>query len=154
MVSMTGKSQQDVERATIGAKLHDINKIGVRDNVLLKPGKLTSQEFEQIKTHPVIGKKILQSIPSLADIIPIVLSHNERLDGKGYPNGLTGARIPQWARVTAVADTYHALTSDRPYRKGMEQGKALQIIEDIKDTQLCPECVELFIGWFSKQNQE
>jgi len=149
MVRMAGADEMEVETAAIGARLHDIGKIGVRDNVLLKPGRLTDDEFDHVKQHPVIGSNILKSIPSLSDIIPIVLSHHERMDGRGYPHGLKGDRISQWARMTAVADTYDALVSDRPYREGMLQGKALQIIDDVRGTQLCPDCVDLFMQWIS-----
>ncbi len=144
MVELTGAGQREVDRATIGGRLHDIGKIGVPDAVLLKPGKLSDAEFNYIKQHPVIGAKILQSIQSLADIRDIVLSHHERIDGAGYPHGLAGASIPIAARITAVADCYHALTSDRPYRKGVGADKALQIIDDVRGTQLCPDCVALF----------
>lgn len=86
-----------------------------------------------------------EAVASLAKILPIVLYHHERIDGKGYPEGLKGDRIPLWARITAVGDTYHALTSDRPYRAGMDREKALQIIESASGTQLCPDCVEIFL---------
>jgi len=129
----------------LGGKLHDLGKIGVVDSVLLKPGKLSDEEFAIIKRHPVIGADILRPVPSLAKILPIVLYHHERIDGKGYPEGLKGDRIPLWARITAVGDTYHALTSDRPYRAGMDREKALQIIESASGTQLCPDCVEIFL---------
>lgn len=151
MLSITGASQKEVETVTIGGRLHDIGKIGVRDEILLKTGKLTEEEFTHIKRHPVIGANIIKSIPSFSDVIPIVLSHHERLDGKGYPQGLKGESIHLWARMTAVADTYHALTSHRPYRKGMSQGKALQIIEDASGTQLCPDCVGLFFRWIAQK---
>jgi len=150
MVELTGASESEVDRATIGGRLHDIGKIGIRDNVLLKPGKLTNEEFNQIKKHPEIGETILRTIPGLSDIIPIVLSHHERIDGKGYPHGLKGLQIPEWARVTAVADTFHALTSDRPYREGMPLEKALSIIDEISGTQLCPDCVKLFYQWLDQ----
>ncbi|MEJ2656847.1 MAG: response regulator [Desulfobacterales bacterium] len=153
MLSITGAGQKEIETVTIGGRLHDIGKIGVRDEILLKPGRLTSQEFAHIKKHPVIGANIIKSIPSFTDVIPIVLSHHERLDGKGYPQGLKGDDIHLWARMTAVADTYHSLTSDRPYRKGMEQGKALQIIKDASGTQLCPSCVDLFFNWIAQQGK-
>jgi response regulator RpfG family c-di-GMP phosphodiesterase len=136
---------EEIELIRLGGKLHDIGKIGVVDSVLLKPGKLTDEEFALIKRHPVIGAEILRPVPSLAKIIPIVLYHHERLDGKGYPEGLKGDEIPFWARITAVGDTYHALTSDRPYRKGMPQDMALQIIESVSGTQLCPDCVDVFL---------
>jgi putative two-component system response regulator len=138
---------KELEAISIAARLHDLGKIGVRDEILLKPGQLTVEEFSIIKGHPVIGAKILEPIPSLKKMIPLVLSHHERYDGKGYPEGLIGDSIPFWARMTAVADTYHALTSDRPYRKGMSQEKALQIIANARTTQLCPKCVDLFLEW-------
>jgi putative two-component system response regulator len=149
MLKIGGGNPKEIETVTIGGRLHDIGKIGVRDEILLKPGKLTEEEFAHIKKHPVIGANIIKSIPSFSDVIPIVLSHHERMDGKGYPQGLKGDNIHLWARMTAVADTYHSLTSDRPYRKGMVQGKALQIIEDATATQLCPDCVYLFFKWVS-----
>lgn len=140
-----GMSSEETDLVKLGGKLHDLGKIGVVDRVLLKPGKLTDEEFGIIKRHPVIGADILRPIPSLAKILPIVLYHHERMDGRGYPEGLRGDQIPLWARITAVGDTYHALTSDRPYRKGMEEEKALQIIEEASGTQLCPECVSVFL---------
>lgn len=152
MLSMTGASHKEIETVTIGGRLHDIGKIGVRDKILLKPGPLTAEEFSHIKQHPLIGIKILESIPSFSEVLPMVLSHHERLDGKGYPHGLKGDQIPLWARMTAVADMYDALTSDRPYRGKMSHDKALQIIEDVRCTQLCPDCVDLFLKWNAKNN--
>ena len=146
IVKFAGGSQDEIDRVFIGGKLHDIGKIGIRDNILLKTDQLTTEEFEQIKTHPVIGETILESIESLSDIIPIVASHHERIDGRGYPQGLKGTQIPLWARMTAVVDTYDALTSDRPYRKGMNSKKAMEIIHEVKGTQLCSESVELFLN--------
>ncbi|HOO38644.1 MAG TPA: response regulator [Deltaproteobacteria bacterium] len=140
-----GMSPEEVDLVKLGGKLHDIGKIGVIDSVLLKPGKLSDEEFAIIKRHPVIGADILRPAPSLAKILPIVLHHHERFDGKGYPDGLIGKKIPLWARIMAVGDTYHALTSDRPYRKGMPVDKALQIIEEVSGSQLCPDCVDVFL---------
>lgn len=142
-----GVPEKQVRDISIAARLHDLGKIGVRDDILLKPGALTDEEFAIIREHPVIGAKILDPIPSLKKMIPLVLSHHERYDGKGYPEGLKGDQIPFWARMTAVTDTYHALTSDRPYRKGMPQSRAIQIITDAKGSQLCPKCVDLFLQW-------
>jgi putative two-component system response regulator len=153
MLRISGGSPKEIETVTIGGRLHDIGKIGVRDEILLKPGRLTEEEFAHIKKHPVIGANIIKSIPSFSDVIPIVLSHHERIDGKGYPHGLKGDYIHLWARMAAVADTYHSLTSDRPYRKGMAQGKALQIIEDVSGTQLCPDCVGLFFKWIAQKEK-
>ena len=154
MVKTSGGSLLEQERATIAGRLHDIGKIGIRDDVLLKTGSLSEEEFNHIKEHPHIGASILQTIPSISDIIPVVYSHHERMDGKGYPEGLKGYSIPLWARMTAVADTYDALTSDRPYRKGMTHEQALSIIQDASGTQLCPSCVRLFVDWCAKDHHE
>ena len=154
MVAKYGGSAHDVERARIAGRLHDIGKIGIRDDVLLKPGRLSEEEFSHIKNHPTIGSSILQTIPSISDILPVVFSHHERMDGKGYPQGLAGEAIPLWARMTAVADTYDALTSDRPYRQGMGHRQAMAIIDDATGPQLCPVCVGLFKLWVDSGPQD
>ncbi|MGD9157375.1 MAG: response regulator [Desulfobacteraceae bacterium] len=144
MAAKMGMSQEEIEGIGIAGKLHDLGKIGVPDSVLLKPGKLTKVEFNLVKEHPVVGVNILGNISSLSRIIPAIRHHHERFDGKGYPDGIKGNNIPLWARLMAVADTYHALTSDRPYRDGMPLQKAMEIILSAKETQLCPDCVDLF----------
>ena len=106
-----------IEKLRIAGKLHDLGKIGIRDDILLKPGPLNKEEWEILKMHPRIGAEILAPIASLADILPAIASHHERIDGTGYPEGLKGDRIPMLARMVAVADTYDALTSDRPTGK-------------------------------------
>ena len=147
LAKLAGIRRSEIDIVTIGGRLHDIGKIGIRDSVLLKPARLTPEEFEHIKTHPSIGRHILSTIPSLTEILPITYSHHERWDGKGYPVGLSGEEIPFWARLTAVADTFDALTSDRPYRKGMPNEKAFQIIKDVRGTQLCPDSVDIFFKY-------
>jgi response regulator RpfG family c-di-GMP phosphodiesterase len=147
MVALTGAGEEAIEMAHTAGRLHDIGKIGVPDSILLKPGRLTGAEFENIKNHPTIGMDILKSIPSLSEIIPVVHLHHERWDGGGYPLGLKGEEIPLWVRFTSVADTYHALTSDRPYRSGMPEEKALEIIRSERERQFCPEAVDLFFTW-------
>ncbi len=112
-------SPEDIHLIRIGTPLHDIGKIGIADAILCKPGKLTAEEFEIMKTHTVKGAEILATIPDLKPIIPIVRNHHERWDGKGYPDGLGGEAISPLARVVALADAFDAMTSDRPYRKGM-----------------------------------
>lgn len=154
MVKFNGGNSYEEERARIAGRLHDIGKIGIRDDVLLKPGRLTDEEFNHIKGHPAIGSSILQNIPSISDIIPVVYSHHERMDGNGYPQGLQGFAIPLWARMTAVADTYDALTSNRPYREGMPHDQALSIIDQASGPQLCPNCVHLFHAWCLKEKPE
>jgi len=144
MGTQMGLASEEIDSLGIGGKLHDIGKIGIPDHILLKPGRLTEPEFAIVREHPLTGAHILGSIPSMQAIIPVIRHHHERFDGRGYPDGLKGKEIPLWARMTAVADAYDALTSDRPYRKGMSQGKALNIIEDVRGTQLCPDCVDVF----------
>ena len=147
LVEHSGGSNFDIQRAQMAGRLHDIGKIGIRDNVLLKPGRLSCDEFEHIQEHPSIGASIIKTIPSISDILPVVYSHHERTDGNGYPQGLSGQLIPLWARMTAVADTYDALTSVRPYRKGMAHEKALEIIDKASGSQFCPDTVRLFLEW-------
>ncbi|WP_114572102.1 HD-GYP domain-containing protein [Exiguobacterium flavidum] len=130
------------------ALLHDIGKIGIRDDVLLKEGRLTDVEFDRIKEHPVIGVHILEQIElpeTLQGIIPGVKYHHERYDGKGYPEGLAGESIPLFGRIMAIADAYDAMTSDRPYRKGMPAEKALSILEAGKGTQWDPYYLQIFL---------
>jgi len=145
MAKRMGMSQDDIESIGIAGRLHDLRKSGVPDSILLKPGRLTDKEFALIKQHPVIGSTILGSIPSLEYAIPVIKHHHEQFNGKGYPDNIKGLKIPLWARMMAVADTYHALVSDRPYREGMSRARALQIITDVKGSQLCPECVNVFL---------
>lgn len=142
---MLGLSPANLERLSIGAKLHDIGKIGVPDSILLKPGPLDEDEWRAMKRHPVIGAEILKPIPSLADVIPIMLHHHESYDGTGYPHGLAGENIPFWARITMVADVFHALVSDRPYRPALPVEKAVGIIGELRGRKLCPDCVDAFL---------
>ena len=111
MLALSGADRIEIENGLLGGRLHDIGKIGIPDSILFKEGRLSKEEFDQIKMHPQIGAEILEPIASLHQIIDMVKYHHERIDGKGYPYGLKGSRIPLLARMTAVADTYHALTS-------------------------------------------
>ncbi|MFD2331187.1 HD domain-containing phosphohydrolase [Cohnella sp. GCM10020058] len=144
-----GLSADELDVLRKSALLHDIGKIGVRDSVLLKEGKLTDEEFEQIKQHPVLGENILLQVEpreAMAPLLPGVRSHHERYDGRGYPDGLSGEGIPAAGRIIAVADAFDAMTSDRPYRKGMPFGKAFAILEEGGGTQWDPVYVELFVS--------
>ncbi|MBR6099628.1 diguanylate cyclase [bacterium] len=123
--------EDEVQKITLGGLLHDVGKIGIPESVLRKPGKLESDEWEIMKQHPVIGaEKVLAPNEALAHLIPIVKYHHEHIDGSGYPEGLKGDEIPLSAKIVAVADTYHALISDRPYRKGMSVEKACEILQE------------------------
>ncbi|MBF0518418.1 MAG: HD domain-containing protein [Nitrospirae bacterium] len=138
-------SSRERERLELASVLHDIGKIGVSDNVLRKTTKLTDEEFEEIKTHPASGQQILSYIEELRDIIPGVKSHHERFDGKGYPEGLKGTDIDLIARIIAVADSFDAMTSDRPYRKGLPFEVALSEVKKCSGTQFDADVVEAFI---------
>lgn len=129
-----------------GALLHDVGKIGVRDSILLKPDKLNEDEWEEMKRHPRIGYDILQSIGFLSSAAEIVLCHQERWDGNGYPNRLAGRDIPLGARIFSLADTLDAMTSDRPYRKALAFDAALREIRSCSGTQFDPEIADAFLS--------
>jgi HD-GYP domain-containing protein (c-di-GMP phosphodiesterase class II) len=128
----------------MGALLHDIGKIGVRDAVLLKPGPLDQDEWVEMREHPHLGWALLQRIEFLRDASVIVLQHQERYDGRGYPAGLRGEQIVIGARLFAVADTYDAITSDRPYRKAQSHAAAIAEMQRVSGTQLDPAAVAAF----------
>jgi putative nucleotidyltransferase with HDIG domain len=113
----------------LGALLHDVGKIGVPDRILLKPDRLTDDEWRQMREHPEVGKRILSTVPFLDEALEIVHAHHERYDGSGYPRGLAGSQIPLGARIFAVADVYDALTSNRPYRSAISPREARLEIE-------------------------
>lgn len=136
---------EDIQLIRIGTPLHDIGKIGIDDAILRKPGKLTAAEFEVMKEHTTKGAKILEQIPELAPILPIVRSHHERWDGKGYPDGLKGEQISRLARIVAVADAFDAMTSDRPYRKGMLADEAFEEVARQKGKQFDPVSADAFL---------
>lgn len=139
--------EDEIERIRLGALLHDVGKIGIPERVLQKEGPLSDEEWIIMKQHPTIGaEKVLMPNASLRDLIPIVKYHHERIDGKGYPEGLSNGNIPLAAKIVAIADTYHALTSDRPYRKGMNIEKAVSILEEGAGTQWDADLVRTFIS--------
>jgi HD-GYP domain-containing protein (c-di-GMP phosphodiesterase class II) len=129
----------------IATPLHDIGKIAINDAILRKPGKLTPEEFAQMQTHGLRGAAILEPIPGLRAMIPIVRNHHERWDGTGYPDYLAGERIPRMARIVAVADAFDAMTSDRPYRLAMPLDKAFAELQSKAGIHFDPECVTAFL---------
>jgi putative nucleotidyltransferase with HDIG domain len=138
-------SDEELRLIRIGTPLHDIGKIGIDDAILRKPGKLTPEEFTIMKSHTVKGAAILATVPDLACIIPIVRSHHEQWNGSGYPDGLAGEQIPRLARIVAVADAFDAMTSDRPYRKGMHSAVAFEEVQKQSGRQFDPECAAAFL---------
>lgn len=139
-----GCSAETVHTLYMAGLVHDIGKIGIADRVLRKPGRLTEAEFEHIKLHPELGYKILCDIKQLSDVLPVVLHHHEQWDGRGYPHGLAGEEIPFLARICAVADAYDAMSSDRPYRKGMPEEKVVAIFREGAGKQWDAEVVNAF----------
>ncbi|MBE9917997.1 HD domain-containing protein [Paenibacillus donghaensis] len=151
---LSGMSSEEMAIIRKSALLHDIGKIGISDTVLLKEGRLTDEEFNQIKAHPILGENILVQIEpkdEMAPLLPGVRSHHERYDGQGYPDGLAGEDIPVLGRIIAVADAYDAMTSDRPYRRGMAPSIALLILEEGKGSQWDPVFAQVFVDHMRAQ---
>jgi putative nucleotidyltransferase with HDIG domain len=149
-LNLNSNSIENLQRA---AFLHDIGKIGVPLAVLDKPSKLSEEEFHLIKRHPGLGAKIIQPINAFKTITPMIAQHHERFDGKGYPVGLAGEEIHQGARILAVADVYDALSSDRPYRKGMVIEATLELIQKEAGGQFDPEMVEALLKVIAEEQQ-
>jgi HD-GYP domain-containing protein (c-di-GMP phosphodiesterase class II) len=141
---------EELEQLRLGATLHDIGKIAVPDAVLRKPSRLDADELEVMRRHPVDGSQIVGRIRSLAPIVPIVRHHHEQLDGHGYPDGLAGAGIPLPARIVAVADTFDAMTTSRPYRDGLAPERAAEAIRDDAGTRLCDRVAGAFERIYSR----
>ncbi len=133
-----GLSREEQKQLELAALFHDIGKISIPDAVLLKAGRLSEEEYRLIQSHPERGVEILRHIRQFEPILPAVRHHHERWDGQGYPDGLAGEAIPLFARIIAYVDTYDALTTDRPYRKGFPPRRALEILEENAGTQLDP----------------
>ncbi|MBI3271746.1 MAG: response regulator [Planctomycetes bacterium] len=146
----SGFTGADLHNLEMGAMIHDIGKIGVGESVLNKPGKLDEAEFKSIMTHPVIGAEICRPLATLLPAISSVRHHHERFDGRGYPDGLKGEGIPLEARIVAIADAFDAMTSDRPYRKGMAVEVAVRILREGAGTQWDAELVGKFLALVEK----
>ncbi len=133
-----GFKGEELDAIEIGALLHDIGKIGIPERILHKPGPLDDEEWEVMKTHPVLSEHILAGVGLSPIVLQIARSSHERVDGKGYPDGLAGDDVPLPARIVLVADAFDALTSDRPYRRGTTPEKAIDEIRAHGGTQFCP----------------
>jgi putative nucleotidyltransferase with HDIG domain len=142
-LALSPEKMDELHRAAL---LHDIGKVGVPAAILDKPGALDDDEYALIKMHPAMGARILEPIASYKEIIPMVLHHHERFDGKGYPDGLSGDEIDIGARILAVADVFDAIKSDRPYRKGMALERVIDIITEEAGRQFDPDVVDVFLA--------
>ncbi len=146
LAAALGHDEVTLKRMHIAGLVHDVGKIGVPESVLLKPGRLTNEEFAWIRLHPEIGYRILKDIPQLRDVLPGVLHHHERWDGSGYPHGLAREEIPLIARLIALADSFDAMSSSRTYRKAMSRSTVLEEIRRNAGTQFDPDLVPAFLA--------
>ena len=137
-------TSEELDQIRMGALLHDIGKIGIADSVLQKPGSLTKEERTLLEQHPIIGRRILEGVNGFQAYLPAVELHHENWDGSGYPLGLRGQATPLSARIVHVADAYDAMTSDRPYRRGMSHEEAIRVLEQYAGTQFDASIVPVF----------
>ncbi len=140
-----GMSDTEIQGVKTAALLHDIGKLAVPEHILSKPGPLTQEEFQKIRVHPQVGAEIISAVPFPYPVAPLILSHHERWDGKGYPQGLRGEEIPLGARILSVVDYYDALTSDRPYHKAMTPEAAMALLQQEAGRALDPQVVQMFV---------
>lgn len=140
-----GLSQDDIKRLKIGGLYHDVGKINIPDNILKKNGKLSADEYKEMQKHPSIGAQMLSSFNIFQDIIPIIEYHHERYDGYGYPKKLKGESIPFLARITAIADTFDAMTSNRVYRNSIPLETVKEEFKKCRGTQFDPSLDDLFL---------
>jgi HD-GYP domain-containing protein (c-di-GMP phosphodiesterase class II) len=145
LAAAAGLSVVECDRVYLAGLLHDVGKIGVPDAILCKPGKLTKEEFDALKKHPEIGVRILSPVKQIRDLLPGVLYHHERMDGRGYPEGLTGEKIPRLGQIICLADSFDAMTSNRTYRSAMPLPQAIEEIRRCSGSQFEPELSELFL---------
>jgi diguanylate cyclase (GGDEF)-like protein/putative nucleotidyltransferase with HDIG domain len=142
-----GLGEREVERVRAAALLHDIGKVGIPDDILHKARDLSEAEWHTMREHPVIGERIVRTIPGLGPVARIIRHEHERFDGSGYPDGLVGKDIPIGARIILACDAYHAMTSDRPYRVAMAHGQAIRELAEGAGSQFDPQVTEVLIGY-------
>jgi len=149
-----GLPPDEIKSIRAASLLHDLGKIGISAEILLKSSKLTKEEFEQIKKHPQIGANIIKPIKIMHNTIPLILYHHERWDGKGYPAGLKGEKIPMGARIIAIAEVYVALTSNLPWRKAYSKKEAMEIIKKGSGTQFDPKVVNALLNILKEEKNQ
>lgn len=137
-----------------GSLLHDIGKIGIKDDVLFKPSSLSFEEYTIMKTHVILGANIVSQIPNLKRCLEPILFHHERIDGKGYPHGMTDEEIPFIAKITTIADAYDAMTTNRVYMPARSPEEGLEEVLKFSGTQFEPEVVEAFTEWWHRKFRE
>jgi putative nucleotidyltransferase with HDIG domain len=147
-----GLDEVEIERVGHAALLHDIGKVGMPDRVLHKPGPLAEEEWDVMREHPVIGERILRSIPGMGSVARIVRHEHERFDGMGYPDRLTGEEIPLGSRIILACDAYHAMTSDRPYRAAMGHDHAVAELVRCAGSQFDPRIVSALVGLLGRSD--
>jgi putative nucleotidyltransferase with HDIG domain len=150
LATALGLSAEATAFVELCAVLHDIGKISTPDAILFKEGPLTGDEWDVMRDHAAAGARVLSGIPSLQRCAMIVRAHHERWDGRGYPDGLAGTNVPFEARLVAVADAFHAMISDRPYRKAMPPRRALEILKGGAGTQWDPQIVDAMVALFDR----
>src|SRR5207237_1291885 len=148
-----GLTDDDINKIRISAQLHDVGKIGIEDRILKKPGALTPEEFEIMKTHTVKGGTILRPVGMLKEMIPGIEMHHESLDGRGYPYGLKGDQLPLMPRIIMVADTFDAMTTNRPYQAAMDPEYVVRIINSLANTKFDPRVVAAITSAFDRMKQ-
>jgi len=149
LAQAAGIAEAELVHVRRGALLHDIGKMGVPDHILLKPGKLTDEEWVAMRKHPVFAYELLSPIAYLKPALDIPYCHHEKWDGSGYPRGLKGEQIPLAARLFAIVDVWDALRSDRPYRQSWSKEKVIEHIKSLSGTHFDPKAVELFLDMMS-----
>ena len=148
LAEKAGLSEDELFVVNLGGLVHDLGKVGISDSILLNPGTLTFDEYENMKQHPQIGYELIMSHPLYSILVDSVTQHHERVDGTGYPNGISGSDLSIIGRITAIADSFDAMTSTRPYRVGMTAETAISILESEKNKQFDAELVDKFVELF------
>jgi HD-GYP domain-containing protein (c-di-GMP phosphodiesterase class II) len=146
-----GLHGQELRSLVLAAELHDVGKIGVPDQILAKPGKLSEDETAEMRRHAQRGYEIAQRVPALRALAPVIRAHHERVGGSGYPDALSGEQIPLLARIIAVADSYDAMTSARPYRAAMSRAEAIDELRRVRGHELDARCVDTFLSWLADE---